>query len=686
MNSRRQRLAEITTERLASHPEIRGQAQDQVLQHLESLNAKDEDLQEVIEEFGRTDGTWLLRNWKVILYSIVGLLFLVAAIEARMIKVQWRTIKLITDNSYEELPIPQNDKRSIRDRLLLYGMAGADSSAERWKPLWENNPSNRAYFAKYFQAVLEDKGQIPQEILELADQVDPENGYYLTVAAGTKLKEAIKHDRLTEEEREAIAAISYEIIDEESYLEGISLLRKAGKKTRFQSYSKELLQAQLKALEPVEDYFSFVATAAFVAGTPSLDTIKIMATSHGLSMEAEQSAASGNEEALLSVFSRWDSLMRNLCNDGHDLIDVLVAKSLIGSSAANLRDAAAARGLNDQAEYYTKIATWNYENRKSREDKRSVQSQAQFYDLLNSKGSIFTELSLPMVHRMVSTPPEISEEELAPARLSEYSFLLQIVVGIGCTILLLIAGLIAFRITSGSLLNRYVSLRLVDRLPPKAWLKLFSVCGIVPVSLFLGLLYATPFSFRDWGIRPIGFLQVPLMGAGLLILMLSLAYTISSWLCDHYLDFALEQSGRPKRRWWISGMALAGFLLSSTLSFLLFEGEMRTLVVLAVSWTSTLLLTIPLCAMTYQLAKPLIGKKDLNSRFATSLRMMVPSVFVQILLLAALIPLFRIEEGHWMKKDQLMKPSAEKPAITSYEWEVTQIMKRELLTVLENPS
>lgn len=91
MNSRRQRLAEITTERLASHPEIRGQAQDQVLQHLESLNAKDEDLQEVIEEFGRTDGTWLLRNWKVILYSIVGLLFLVAAIEARMIKVQWRT-------------------------------------------------------------------------------------------------------------------------------------------------------------------------------------------------------------------------------------------------------------------------------------------------------------------------------------------------------------------------------------------------------------------------------------------------------------------------------------------------------------------------------------------------------------------------------------------------------------------
>jgi hypothetical protein len=62
--------------------------------------------------------------------------------------------------------------------------------------------------------------------------------------------------------------------------------------------------------------------------------------------------------------------------------------------------------------------------------------------------------------------------------------------------------------------------------------------------------------------------------------------------------------------------------------------------------------------------------------------MALPAVCVGILVLSAAAVLLRWEERYWLAKDRLMAIAPEAPAMSRYEWDVTQVLRAELLDLM----
>ena len=99
-------------------------------------------------------------------------------------------------------------------------------------------------------------------------------------------------------------------------------------------------------------------------------------------------------------------------------------------------------------------------------------------------------------------------------------------------------------------------------------------------------------------------------------------------------------------------------------------------------WVASGLAAIAFLWMAYRIIKPALGKKDPTPRTCTLIRMALPGVCAGILALAAATLALRWEERHWLAKDRLMVITPDAPAMSRYEWDVTQVLRGELREVL----
>ena len=68
--------------------------------------------------------------------------------------------------------------RTAKEKILLYGDSAASSEAERWKALWDLDPTKPAYAIPYFEAYFKENGHFPPEVTEFRKQHDPNNSWY----------------------------------------------------------------------------------------------------------------------------------------------------------------------------------------------------------------------------------------------------------------------------------------------------------------------------------------------------------------------------------------------------------------------------------------------------------------------------------------------------------------------------
>jgi hypothetical protein len=54
-----------------------------------------------------------------------------------------------------------------------------------------------------------------------------------------------------------------------------------------------------------------------------------------------------------------------------------------------------------------------------------------------------------------------------------------------------------------------------------------------------------------------------------------------------------------------------------------------------------------------------------------------------MLLFALAVPLLYTEERHWIQQDRLLEISADAPAFSRYEYAVTQVLRAELLEMID---
>ena len=123
-------------------------------------------------------------------------------------------------------------------------------------------------------------------------------------------------------------------------------------------------------------------------------------------------------------------------------------------------------------------------------------------------------------------------------------------------------------------------------------------------------------------------------------------------------------------------------LLASSLTTLVHLIKAPSPVLFATLWAACLFSAIPLLWLLFRMIEPLFRKRAATPRNACLIRMALPVLLVTFLTLSATIPLLRMEERHWLSKETILVPQSGKPGFTPYEWEVSQILKKELAKVL----
>ena len=679
MSANRDILVELATEPLAGQEEERSVAQD-LRARIEESGVSDAEVAEAVALLGKADRRGIVRHWKKVLYVVVGILVVVGVVQ----NVRMRAaLPMLTDmggfHSDEPAPKVQRPARfSESELLLLYGREDAVGEAEKWKPLWESQPQNPVYFAEYVAGVLQDTNTVPDEILQKAAEIDPDNAWYMALKAGVLLKESVERGKRADRERKDLKAFEYTVKNEETFLQGLALLHDVARKPKYDSYQEEMMRERIRVMGKPRDWFGFIAQLAYVAGDSTPGLTGMMSFSRALAVEAGRCAEKGDREGCLRAFAAWERIASHLVEDGHAMVDLLVAKVVMTEPAANFRDAALKLGMEKEAKRFDDLARWQYEDWASRNGPNRNRKLSQDDILMEKKASMMGSLALPMLGHQVRKPPVLTADDMQPSRLMEYAFLLRVLVGCGSVVLLFAAGAAALRLACSSKQNLVLSRRFDGMLPARDWLGILLIGGVLPVLWYGLICYGTPLSPRDWSPR-LGMMYVfPLQFASAVILLLALTSALVSWKCDRRLALLCGRSRLPKWRWVMVALAFLAVPLSGALLPLLGFMPYISSRFLILLWAAAAFAAVPLLWMLFRIIKPVFGKKDTTPRTATLIRMALPGVCAGIVTLSAAVPFLQWEERHWLAKDRLMVITPEAPAMTRYEWEVTQVLRGEL--------
>ena len=95
-----------------------------------------------------------------------------------------------------------------------------------------------------------------------------------------------------------------------------------------------------------------------------------------------------------------------------------------------------------------------------------------------------------------------------------------------------------------------------------------------------------------------------------------------------------------------------------------------------------ILLGVALLCLFVGFCVNVFGRHPQALRRATLARIVLPAWIFGMLIFALTIPFHYAEERHWIQQDSLLAIPAGTIGPTRYEWEVTQILREELLQML----
>ena len=99
-----------------------------------------------------------------------------------------------------------------------------------------------------------------------------------------------------------------------------------------------------------------------------------------------------------------------------------------------------------------------------------------------------------------------------------------------------------------------------------------------------------------------------------------------------------------------------------------------------------LLAMFPVCSVVALILSGFaFGRPSQTLRRATVSRIVFPAWVAGMLALALLVPFHYAEEQYWIQRDRMGEISTDAPSTSRYEYQVTQILRSEILEMLGNP-
>ncbi|MCW1884633.1 hypothetical protein OKA04_07805 [Luteolibacter flavescens] len=566
------------------------------------------------------------------------------------------------------------EERLLRDltpeqRLLLMGDTSRPRKSERIKALWNSDPFNPAYYAEYTILFQSDHKKLPPDFLETARKLDPDNAWFILMEAAQQAKESVRMNPRTAKEKKDDIPPTYTVLDEAKLDEVIALIKEAGTKPRFDSYQASLLRQRIPLLPKRTDFVSQTLPLAYLAGLET-DTLRLRSLADAVNAQCAIWATAGDAESFRELAAKWESCLSAWSQtDGAFIIDPLILKAIIGSTARGLEDCAKRLDMNAEAERWGAVTKW-MKDEKDRRDSVEIDSE------IRRRGGIFAGLTIPAANKHTARAPVITDEDLKPAREAEHEFLSRVFTPAPWSIIGLMAFAAAVYRLRGSAMVRAMALSL-GRLPgPRDWAWIIGGGVILPFFYYQFIYRLSPWGGRDWSIMASDFIVPSGQFAAAGWLMIMMPVIIARWRVGK----RAEMLGFRTRPRWIECIGVILGALSIPVFGVAFQGgaEEKTIMIAAGVMLGTLLLAWVIAG-----ARALFGKQQHSLRRIIMTRMLVPAYMSGMLLLAVATWFYHAAERRWTQQDRLMDISAEAPSISGYEYEVAKAMREELQELLK---
>mgnify|MGYP001827114945 CR=1 FL=1 len=223
------------------------------------------------------------------------------------------------------------------ERMFVFGDTSQPSQELAARALWESQPENPLLFGGYIAHC----DPLPADFLETARRIDPDNAWFLIVAAGELAENAVKKNRRPHngppDERPLVS--DWEIIDEARFQEALALLGEASTKPRAEYYGARLLRQRLEILPAESDIRSRIARISFAATASSKDLFQVMRSSELLAAQADRLGQARDATGLRALIPEAEAFCELLPGQDGFLIQSLVTLTICTSTYAHLIEA-----------------------------------------------------------------------------------------------------------------------------------------------------------------------------------------------------------------------------------------------------------------------------------------------------------------------------------------------------------
>lgn len=429
---------------------------------------------------------------------------------------------------------PVHRKLNDRERLLL-GDPDADDLTNR-KRLFESDPTNPAYFAEYAVQYCYQNDGLPPDFLETAERIDPENSFFIYLAAGVTGRESvgrIPHTTSRSPER-IVAGVrlrplpteqAYTITDRVAYEEALKLIKKASGMPKFRTYTNQMTALRAHHI-PTDNLVSYESGYDFFVSTISCGVLSLYGVFDLFSARAEELSKSGDESEFQLIASQQKALLHGLArNEDISSPNEYNYWIIAYVTAVNFHAAAERLGLNGLAETYRK----QRDALVAREDDIRLR-RAERMDVTPRKRASPLGFSglLNRNHSTVEIPP-LSDSYLKPMRLVEHELLGRfglIAVSLMIMIGALVVYLFRFLPSKAILLP---AKRIAKLLGFSDWVWIFGFGIALPVLVFFYISRLSPVSGRDYSCSHFEFAFPGIHLSALLLTLLLAPAIIARW-------------------------------------------------------------------------------------------------------------------------------------------------------------
>jgi hypothetical protein len=668
------RFIELATRPLAGNAELHLAAAGELRRGLAENSASPGAIAQAADSLARADRHPRRHWWRMALYLTTLVVSLAALVYPLRMIHDFTLIKSLFLPTYDwlgEIKEPASSTLTTQQKLLLYGKDGAINPEERWKPLWDSEPDNPAFLAQYAAAYFNENKTLSAEILDAAARIDPDNGWFPALAAVELVESAVTENPRTSKEKKDFKTPEWEIKDAEKLNKTLALIHQAAEKPRFTSYEETLIKQRIPLLPKRHDYVSQIPPIAYMASQTTA-VLNLLRLSQAMAAGAQECAARNDVDGFRQIIGDWEHLAKQSTGNGFTLVDLLVARVFLFRPVANFRDAAQTLGLDEETLRFTKLNESQKSEKEARERRGKLNSETE--NLVEKHGSLFASLSLPMVAKQVKSPPPLTAADLRPARYADNALFSRAASILAWAVLGLCSGFAALHRYRQSPLIRTLSGRMLDLLRTSDWITIFAGGILLPVLWYVAVTRLTPLSAREWSFRSSGFIQHNCQSGSLLVMLILLPVVIATWR----LAKRGALLGMRTRFPWAGWLAALSAALATAASGAMMLGNQNLLI-----YPAFALLGIPVLWMIIGFSRNVLGTHPHALRRATLARIVLPTWIFGMLVMIATVPPLYLEECHWIQQDRLFEFTAAAPALSRYEWEVTQQLRKELLEMME---